>query len=70
MVSTLTQQEDLDLPPLLLLLLPEDPLDLLVHRHVPLLLLGHAAQAGAAAPHPAACHGQRGWALTDGAVNE
>lgn len=55
----LTQQEDFDLPSLPLLLLLEDPLDLLVHRDVPLLLLGQAAQAGAAAPQPAAGHGPK-----------
>lgn len=56
-VLSLTQQEDFDFPSLLLLLLLEDPFDLLVHSDVPLLLLGQAAHAGAAAPHPAARHG-------------
>lgn len=54
---SLTQQEDFNFPSLLLLLLLEDPFDLLVHSDVPLLLLGQAAHAGAVAPHPAARHG-------------
>lgn len=56
-LCALTQQQDLDLPPLLHLLLLEDPLDLLVHGDGPLLLLGQTAHAGAAAPPPAARHG-------------
>lgn len=58
-VLSLTQQEDFNFPSLLLLLLLEDPLDLLVHSDVPLLLLGQTAHAGAVAPHPAARHGQK-----------
>lgn len=54
---TLTQQQDFDLPPLLHLLLLEDPLDLLVHGDGPLLVLGQATHAGAAAPPRAARHG-------------
>lgn len=57
-VQPLTQQEDFNLLPLLLLLLLEDPLDLLVHGDAPLLLLGQAAHAGAVAPHPAPRHGR------------
>lgn len=56
-LCALTQQQDFDLPPLLHLLLLEDPLDLLVHGDGPLLFLGEAAHAGAAAPPPAARHG-------------
>lgn len=56
-LCALTQQQDFDLPPLLHLLLLEDPLDLLVYSDGPLLVLGQAAHAGAAAPPPAARHG-------------
>lgn len=60
-MTTLTQQQNLDLPPLLHLLLLEDPLDLLVHGDVPLLVLGQTAHAGAAAPAAAARHGSHGY---------
>lgn len=68
-LCALTQQQDFDLPPLLHLLLLEDPLDLLVHGDGPLLVLGQAAHAGAAAPAPAARHGstrlrrESGWLI-------
>ena len=58
-VPSLTQQEDFNLPSLLLLLLLEDPLDLFVHSEGSLLLLGQTAQTGAAAELPAARHGQK-----------
>lgn len=57
--ALLTQQKDFNLPPLLLLLLLQDPLDLFVHSNGVLLLLGQAAHAGAVAPPPAAGHGQK-----------
>lgn len=57
-VQPLTKQEDFNLLPLLLLLLLEDPLDLLVHGDAPLLILGQAAHADAVAPHPAPRHGR------------
>lgn len=55
-MQSLTQQEDFNFPSLLLLLLLEDPLDLLVHSDGSLLVLGHAAHTGAAAQLPATCH--------------
>jgi len=57
-VQSLTQQEDFNFPSLLLLLLLEDPLDLFVHSHVCLLLLGQTAHTPAVEPVPAARHGQ------------
>lgn len=57
--ALLTQQKDFNLPPFLLLLLLQDPLDLFVHSNGVLLLLGQTAHAGAVAPPPAAGHGQK-----------
>ena len=58
-MQLLTQQEDLNFPSLLLLLLLEDPLDLFVDSDGPLLVLGETADTGAVAPLPAARHGPK-----------